>query len=726
MQVQIAKEQNDYPTAEKLLKKELRKSRDKIPIWIALGKLNIEQKKWFKARGWFDKVEENQPDNIQMLYYQGICEREIGKFKALFLQSMALKESDKYFKRVINTDSMYLDVWYQYALLERDKKKYTAAIEKAIHQVQLKPFLENANIGLYFLYRSFLLNKPYDEVKEWLIHNTNRYSSFFLAELYRQNDHLTVADSIYQQLLQKSLPISNTPLYLALVRLKIVQKKPLDAESTYWKAVDSIKDSLDARFIFEDLKYICTDDEVAKYRALKQPHQWQIFFRKFWLKRNPLPATPDNLRLIEHYRRMIYAEKYFRYDGYRTWNANPDQQEFLHFPKAFYLNKEFNDKGLVYIRHGKPDDKATALGEAMAYNESWLYKERGGLPKLIFHFEIDEDGLAGDWRLTPMLRDSAAIGAVVMWDAAYERYLRGDANIRNRVANEIAIESQKEVEIGLSTDRHSWEKPVKPLHVDFSLANFRDKNNRDFCELHVGFPVNNLLKKIPADSHFVADMGVAVFDLQWNEYAKKDEMVQISPGLANIVDGYFIKTYLFKLAPRNFIFALHVDPLKSPELGGMKFRVGIPNFSSPQLSCSDILLAYQIKAKNSTQKVSRTNMDFLPNPGKRFPKGAPLHVYVEIYNLTKNNAGRTNYTVTYTVEDAGPQKKSGFLGLFGGKKQAQISLKSERQGTSEMEPEYTVLDVSAASPGKKKLYILIQDENSKQNTEAETIFRIEK
>lgn len=725
-QAELALKREDYKAAEKILKKALKnRKQGKIPIWIELGKLKMEQQKWSDAKDWFSKVKKAEPENLLALYYIGLCQREIGKFHATLVRYLIWRDSEKKFKYVLRADSSFKDILYQFALLERLRGEYTEAISKALAQLKLKAYLEEVNVGLFFLYRSFLFHKPFENVREWLLQHPNQISRYFLGELHRQNRHFSTADSIYQVLVNEKLQMSGIPLLLALARLRISQKNPLEAETFYWQAIKSIQDSLDARFLFEDIKYVCNDEEILEYQSLNEVARWKEFFRKFWAKRDPLPAAMDNLRLIEHFKRTIYAEEYFKYDGFRSWIANPDKQEFLNFPKSFYLNKEYNDKGLIYIRHGEPDEKSTALAEENAFNESWLYKKRDGFPKMIFHFEIDQDGLAGDWRLTPMLQDSAAIDAISLWDGAYIRYLRGGETFRGQVANEIAMLSRENVSNAMSSDRHTWAEKVEPLLVDFSFANFRESKNRNLCELYIGFPVLDILEKNSADSTVMVNVGIAVQDMAWQEVSKRDQFIKISSTHPSIIMDEYVQSYQFKLSPEKYRFSFFVDPIDLPELGGLKMVVTLPHFSTDRLVSSDIQLAYKIEPQNKAEKLSKKNMVFLPNPSKKFKLNVPIQVYLEIYNLTKNESGRTAYTVSYKVEDAKKRKRGGFLGLFGRKKSISISLESERAGTSEIESEHIVLDVSELTPGKKKLQVRLQDINSTQTYETETFFWIE-
>src|SRR5690606_7735605 len=60
---------------------------------------------------------------------------------------------------------------------------------------------------------------------------------------------------------------------------------------------------------------------------------------------------------------------------------------------------EFDDRGLVFIRHGMPDDTVSAVRAGACPNSSWLYRRAEG--NLIFHFLAREN--PDDWRLVETL-----------------------------------------------------------------------------------------------------------------------------------------------------------------------------------------------------------------------------------------------------------------------------------------------------------------------------------
>jgi len=697
----------DHARAEAELKRALQDSaQDPLPLWLAMGRLKLSQNLYSDAQDWFEKVKEREPEHPGALYYLGICHREIGTFSAFFMRANQWNIAESLFSRLIEIDSTYEDVHFQMAQLQRYRKKYAESLEWVLRGLRGKPRRISINLGMHGLFRSFLLNVQTERALLWLKSRNDPEALFYLGELERQRGNYTRADSIYNRLLEQNLLSSDMPVHLARFRLQVQGSDPLAGEADYWRAVEKMDDSLEARLLFEDLKLICTENEITEFINCSTPSQWDHFFKTFWTRRDPMPARPANLRLVEHYRRLVYVEENYRYDGFRTWNANPDQQEFLQFPRVILLNHEFNDKGLIYLRHGEPDDKATALGATLAYNESWQYSERDGFPKMIFHFEIDEDGLAGDWRLTPMLSDSSAIDAVVLWDPAYARYLRGNMTVRNRVANEIAHVSRDRVSLAMETDRHSWSGEVEPLPVDFSIANFYQNRSTNLCEVSLAFPVDEMLEESGVSR---VDIGVAVHDMNWREREIKREILQIDPEHSQKVDGEFVHTFRLFLRSEPYYLAFHVDPLNSPELGGSKLRLTLPNFSGRRLLCSDIQLAHRIEARDSSQTISKNNMQFLANPSGRVSRARPLLAYLEIYHLTRDERGRSSYRVTTTLEDLEGTKRGGFLGLFGRKKSARISTASERNGFSTGENEVVRLDLSKIESGRKRLTIEVTD-----------------
>ena len=116
--------QKKLEEAGEAFKAALKIDRDLIQAYAGLGKIAIAQEKWGDASDKFGKVLDRDPENIEANYFEGICFRETGKFKALLLRKLDWNKSKKHFIRVLDRDSLFMDVVYQFARLERYKEKY--------------------------------------------------------------------------------------------------------------------------------------------------------------------------------------------------------------------------------------------------------------------------------------------------------------------------------------------------------------------------------------------------------------------------------------------------------------------------------------------------------------------------------------------------------------------------------------------------------------------------
>ena len=148
----------------------------------------------------------------------------------------------------------------------------------------------------------------------------------------------------------------------------------------------------------EDLRLIATPEELAAFDALPDPPARVAWLRRFWSGRDVADAREDGERITEHYRRWFYVRKHFRLVSRRR---HYDITEVYRSGQA-----EFDDRGVIYLRHGEPDRRARFVCDARAAdgcasNESWLYHRASG--DLVFHFAARDD--VQDYKLIESLVD---------------------------------------------------------------------------------------------------------------------------------------------------------------------------------------------------------------------------------------------------------------------------------------------------------------------------------
>jgi len=718
-------QQQQLDQAEKALRRAISLDATVWEAYRTLGKIAMQRGKWGTARGYFKYLVKRRPSDLVARYNLAICYREDGKFRDPARRYLFWRRSRNHFQFVISKNIRFQDVLYQFAILQRYRGQFKAAVALAEQQVRLAPELDHVQIRLYRLYDYLLENSREKEVLAWLSHKKYPRAHYFIGELYRRNEKYNRADSLFTNLLATKLPYSRQPVLLSMVRLCVQIDKPRQAEKYFWQAVDSIKTNVDAALVFEDVKYIVNDIELQDYERVNTIRAKQQFFHKLWGQRDPMPAARENVRLIEHYRRLLVAEKYYRYDGFRAWINNPDKLRYLEFPKAFALNDKFNDKGMIYIRQGEPDEKAITMGPDEGHNESWLYYQRGRLPKMMFHFMIAEHGAGNNWRLTPILRRSWVQDRVT-WDNIFHRYYYADELEMATLQVEMANKSKKDVNLGLTTDRHTWPKELQPIMIPFYTAVFQGEHGNNWLEFYYGIP-RSYFQGIKQDSNPMAEAGLVIHDQAWNKAFQSLDNIDINTLQPDdFYDDVYIGQWRASVKPDVYAVAMHFKIKGTYRIGGYRFQQNMFDYRSPRLALSSIELAYVIEQSNEQNPFVKNGLKVIPNPTKSFKRNEPVDLYYEIYHLKKDNQGKTSFTVEHKVTLLQAAKQgliNKVLGLFE-KSQQEISITTEREGGDETSFEYLALDLSSFKPGKYRLTVAVQDRNTDQSVDTSTEFEL--
>ncbi|MFQ5603039.1 MAG: GWxTD domain-containing protein [bacterium] len=703
----------EFKAAKSYYNKALKLNSKSTRAYDGLSEIAFEKEKWGDVIKWNQKILKMNPGELTAHYNLGRAYRERGKFKALLFRKLDFDKSKKHFLAVIQSDSTFLDVFFQYANLQFLRENWTEAIELAHRQVVVKPDLVRPRVGLYQFYRSYLNNKNVNKIAQWLKTQNNDWSRYFKGEIARRQQKFAQADSVFKDLLSHELNISSIPVYLALVRSHIQQVKPAVAEDFFIQALNEIHSEVDAEFFFEDSKYVFTEKEWQQYTQLNQAEEKRDFFRQFWLSRNPVPAMKINYRILEHFKRLIIAESNYWFDGVRSPVNNPDRVSLLRFPETYFLNKEFNDKGLIYLRHGEPNDVAKTAGPGVPSNETWLYYETPFRPKQIFHFLIGQYATGNNWRLVPILTDRRMLEDRLGMDYRLDRLYVASTSDRFNNTAEFDYEIQEEVFNAMSTDFHTWDKKIAQLELFYHVANFKGANGKVRTEIFYGIPTHQFKTKKHASSNSVEiEYGAAFINTQLHEQTSSFE--QISFDFEDSVNNHhdiFLYHDQFELVPGQYDVSFYARQNQRSRLGGYNFQTSIPQFSVNQLEMSDLVLAYKIQTESTHPLTSRRQVSILANPTQTFELTEPVFVYFEIYNLVKDPSGQTSFEIENEIAQV-KKKKNLLQKVFrispDGRKNL-ISIKESLQSELANMVEFVGYDVNNLKKGEYELKIKITD-----------------
>ncbi|MGB7211210.1 MAG: hypothetical protein WBC97_01160 [Gemmatimonadales bacterium] len=165
----------------------------------------------------------------------------------------------------------------------------------------------------------------------------------------------------------------------------------LDGERPYYEAA-ATDDSAAVSGIRRDIVPLVGDTALAGLDSVhgKERANW---LRRFWGVRDVADLRSPGERVREHYRRLFYARNHFRLvSTKRRYSIEERYRSYDH---------DYDDRGLIYIRHGEPTDRASAHTVGLPLNESWRYQRPDG--DLLFHFVARED--VQDYRLVGSLFD---------------------------------------------------------------------------------------------------------------------------------------------------------------------------------------------------------------------------------------------------------------------------------------------------------------------------------
>src|SRR5690606_22064224 len=129
-----------------------------------------------------------------------------------------------------------------------------------------------------------------------------------------------------------------------------------------------------------DLALVANDSALAEFDANTGDRRVS-FLRRFWGQRDRASLLRDGERLREHYRRVFYARRNFQ-----LVSPNRHYDIVERFRSG---SRDYDDRGVVYIRHGEPTERATYNAPGIQFNESWMYERADG--NLVFHFVARED-----------------------------------------------------------------------------------------------------------------------------------------------------------------------------------------------------------------------------------------------------------------------------------------------------------------------------------------------
>lgn len=534
--------------------------------------------------------------------------------------------------------------------------------------------------------------------------------------------------------------------------------------AAYWRGLDAIESEQDANLYWHDLRAIVTPETDAEFRGLPLERKPQ-YIRAYWHRLGDQSFVGADERLAEHYRRLHYVMANFRLDL-------PERRHYSAIDA--YVppwQTGFDDRGVIYLRHGPPDDTATFSGPELERNISWKYAS--GSDHLLFHFVSNED--VRDYKLVRRLSDavisnltsmagqtlldqSASTAAVLNpgrldaydrrilstqrvalqdlyrsrghLDPAYDRTAMG---LDPQILQEEEARRAQNIQIGTRTQTYEPE-PSDPLLYPVYAVPFKSPSGGTEVAFYYALPtmgVTILPRGSGSEVDYRYQLRVTSTADPDDIQGRADQEVRIAtPQRIPQAPGVMLPGIeRVSVGPGQYHYGLKVTDLNSGRFGVLQGSVSVNSMEGEGLAMSGLVLATRVEpavdASNPFVRWGQTKV--LPLPSRMFRREQPVYVYYELYGLD-TSGGDARYRTTYTLSAREPDRNVvarifssiGEL-LTGAREKGEITYSFDRSQAPPADPllEYVSLDVSESEAGSYTLTVEVEDLASGQTRERE-------
>lgn len=476
----------------------------------------------------------------------------------------------------------------------------------------------------------------------------------------------------------------------------------LSGQAPYYAGA-ALDDSVAVSGYRDDLVPIATGAELQLLDAASGAERAQVL-RDFWSQRDRQDLRVDGERLRQHYQRLQVARLNYRlaltrrrYDTDERYRSG---------------STEFDDRGVIYVRHGTPSDSAVSMGVGSCYNLSWLYQRPEG--DLIFHFVARDD--VDDYRLVQSLMDIADAGGIqrigtnkcdggdtselvrtrTSFSPLYDQLLVASSNRYNQLVNEDRTRGIRAIAEGTTTDRYPLTYAT-PLEVHALAVAVGQVDEEPL--LQVVFAVRGATLRSDEgepEGSYTLRMRLVGMDGEGRVVASVDSTVAYR-GQRVSDDGFLVGRMALPV-PAGFVsWRLAIDqggdrgavlPLDSlvaaPVKGG--------------LALSGLALG---AAGGSAQWSNSLGEKVLINPLGAWRSGEEVELYAEIYGAT---AG-----APLAVELIATKRKSGSGYVKIGTKGRSLTVKSDELALGPLSPIRKTLSLASLAPGNYVIALRVTD-----------------
>jgi GWxTD domain-containing protein len=402
---------------------------------------------------------------------------------------------------------------------------------------------------------------------------------------------------------------------------------------------------------------VLSDSQLQVYGGLRAENR-VTYRRRYWTANDPTPSTERNEFLEEHLGRLEYVLECFCPDGGFDWD----------------------DRGDVALRYGIPPSRVTTIGDfLLTYGafgmdppaEIWTYPR---MEMTIRFLDANLDGryLVGEdlkrytARPPPRIVNDGASGVPKVDASGPTDAPPRPTNVEARHAAARARSMRDEgrralAEVPVS---YGYAPPAEPIPLYYEVVTAKGAGGATDVAVNYQLPIESVTvgegAAVPSAS---LTKRVRVLSTDHDVITTDARTISLSGDVLGAAGRAGLVTDEWRLdtEPGTYIIEIAVEDTLTNRAGHGRSRVTVPDYSSPDLSMSDISIATSV---GEGSRFLRRGGAVVPQPIRAFGRDEEAVIYIEVYGLEGDRAGRSYFSVTTEVTGLGYEEEKGWLSRF--------------------------------------------------------------
>ena len=506
-------------------------------------------------------------------------------------------------------------------------------------------------------------------------------------------------------------------LRMALVNLRA--RKFDDAQRLFETYIDHLPQK--EQQFYRDISLVAGKGDQARYKDMPED-QKEKMIRRLWNRYDPAPLTRANERLLEHYRRVTDARRYFSLDA---------------FP--------WDDRGEVYIRFGLPDHVSRS-GNVRVEKDPSILKARRKFAALFFPysdvqpgyptFPVEEDVRWEYWVYTDL---DGGIEFTFVDEYSTGRYIFAPIPMAGAFQDIEFLEASGGhlLQHIVASQPAVYKPEFADLPIDFSIhtVGFKGSGGNSHLEIYSGLLASETAH-LQADERtglIGLERGVALYDSLWNEvYRVQDQIALRLPTEQEVLKRAFIPGVMqVDLPPGPYYMSFQVRDALSGKSLVYQQEIVLEDYSDTKdVHLSDIEFAFSVSPAHSSGAFVKNGLKVIPISSRTLRRDQHAFVYFEVYNLSRDEFGRTHYRVEHTLQ--AHRKRSAPGRFFRGlgrvfhltEPEPKLVIAYDQEGDRPDEEAYVELDLTHTDPGDQLIQVAVTDLLTGQKVSKEVTFKM--